>query len=56
LHRAGARVVEVPIHYRVRRAGDSKVTLRETLRVAAVLLAMRLRSKKKRPPAGAGGP
>jgi len=56
LHRAGARVVEVPIHYRVRRAGDSKVTLRETLRVAAVLLAMRLGVKKKGSPATAGDP
>jgi len=42
LHRAGARVVEVPIHYRSRRAGETKVTLKETLRVAMVLLAMRL--------------
>jgi glycosyltransferase involved in cell wall biosynthesis len=42
LHRAGARITEVPIHYRARRGGVSKVTLRETLRVARVLLAMRL--------------
>jgi dolichol-phosphate mannosyltransferase len=53
LHRAGARVVEVPIHYRARRGGDSKVTLKETLRVAAVLAAMRLSAARRRAP-GAG--
>ncbi len=42
LHRGGADIVEVPIHYRARRGGDSKVTLRETLRVARVLLRMRM--------------
>lgn len=50
LHRGGARIVEVPIHYRARRGGESKVTLKETLRVAAVLLAMRLATARKRAP------
>jgi dolichol-phosphate mannosyltransferase len=44
LHRAAAHIVEVPIHYQARRGGDSKVTLGETLRVARVLLRMRLSS------------
>jgi len=48
LHRGGARITEVPIHYRARRGGDSKVTLKETLRVAAVLLVMRLRWRKRK--------
>ncbi len=42
LHRGAAEIVEVPIHYRARCGGDSKVTLAETLRVARVLLRMRL--------------
>lgn len=48
LHRSGARVVEVPIHYQARRGGESKVTLGETLRVAAVLLSMRLSGRHPR--------
>lgn len=47
LHRGGADVVEVPIHYRARRGGESKVTLAETLRVAAVLLSMRLSGRHR---------
>lgn len=50
LHRAGATVVEVPIHYRARRGGESKVTLGETLRVARVLLSMRLSGRHRRRP------
>lgn len=50
LHRAGARIVEVPIHYRARRGGDSKVTVKETLRVAAVLARMRVSAARKRGP------
>lgn len=46
LDRAGVTVAEVPIHYRVRTAGESKVTLSETLRVAWVLLRVRWGSKK----------
>ena len=46
VHRSGFDVVEVPIHYRARRGGESKVTLKETLRVAMVLLRMRLRTRK----------
>jgi len=49
LHRRGVDIVEVPIHYRARQGGESKVTLRETLRVARVLLAMRLLGHKKGP-------
>ena len=41
LHRAGATIAEVPIHYRTRAAGESKVTLAETLRVAWVLMGVR---------------
>lgn len=50
LHRAGARIVEVPIHYRPRGGGDSKVTIAETLRVGAVLLAMRISAAMKKGP------
>jgi dolichol-phosphate mannosyltransferase len=49
LHRLGVDIVEVPIHYRARQGGESKVTLKETLRVARVLLEMRLWANKKGP-------
>ncbi len=51
LHRSGVSIAEVPIHYRVRAGGKSKVTLGETLRVAWVLLRMRLAAGKS-PPSG----
>ena len=48
LHRSGVSIAEVPIHYRVRAGGEWKVTLRETLRVAWVLLWMRLAAGRRR--------
>lgn len=42
LHRSGAKITEVPMVYRVRKGGESKVTLGEVLRVAWVLLKVRL--------------
>lgn len=55
LHRLGLDIAEVPIHYRARAGGESKVTSRETLRVAWVLLRMRLAAGKAVAPGSASG-
>lgn len=44
LHRAGARIGEVPIHYAARKGGESKVEAAEVVRVLLSLVRMRLRS------------
>ena len=46
-HPSGIGIVEVPINYRVRASGESKVTLLGTLRVAWVLLRLKLAAGKK---------